>query len=190
MSSREPSQRALLLVAGAVAFSLCASAMAQQKPLTGQMLDGRTSAPAAPESAPAQPTQAQPSHVARQPASTYPTKPAHQARAAAASGNTSSPRAQTRPAQAPMPDYTNMKTAYIQPPPTTDETRSTAFGTPVGIVTHYLLQMQASNQNAVASLPTLGDEASAAYKRYLQSFNHPIPEYFKTMVKSDSGSSQ
>jgi len=180
----------LQLALVAMACSLCATAMAQQKPLTGHMLDGRTATPAA-ETAPQAPPPPPSNHVTRQPATTYPAAPARQARTATAADDTASSPAQTQTAQtaqAPMPAYTDMKTAYIQPPPTTDETRSLPFGTPVGDVTHYLLRMQASNQNAVASLPTLGDEASAAYKRYLQSFNHPIPDFFKTMVKTNSGS--
>lgn len=190
-----PMHRALCLALGMMAFSLSASAMAQQKPLTGEMLNGRTPAATAPVKAPATKAPAKPAPVPHEAATTYPTQPTHPAHAKTRVTQTrpakpAPPTAAVAPVQPPMPDYTDMKTAYIQPPPTTDETRSTPFGTPVGIVTHYLLKMQASNQNAVASLPTLGVEASAAYQRYIQSFNHPIPDFFQTMVKSDSTSSQ
>lgn len=60
----------------------------------------------------------------------------------------------------------------------------------IGATTRQLLRMQTSGSQAGQSLPMLGDEATAAYRRYLQSFNHPIPEFFQSAVnKSGSGGS-
>lgn len=60
----------------------------------------------------------------------------------------------------------------------------------IGYTTRQLLRMQASGSQAGPSLPMLGDEATAAYRRYLQSFNHPIPEFFQSTVnRNGSGGS-
>jgi hypothetical protein len=60
----------------------------------------------------------------------------------------------------------------------------------IGYTTRQLLQMQASGSQAGNHLPMLGDEASASYRRYIQSFNHPIPEFYETTVgKNGSNSS-
>src|SRR5690625_3486253 len=84
--TKAKTSRMLQLALVAMACSLCATAMAQQKPLTGHMLDGRTATPAA-ETAPPAPAPAQPqpssNHVARQPATTYPAAPTLQARTTA-----------------------------------------------------------------------------------------------------------
>jgi hypothetical protein len=52
----------------------------------------------------------------------------------------------------------------------------------IGSTTRSLLRMQASGSQAGNRLPMLGDEASASYRRYIQSFGHPIPEFFETTV--------
>lgn len=60
----------------------------------------------------------------------------------------------------------------------------------IGDTTRALLQLQASGEHAGARLPILGDQASASYARYLESFKHPIPEYLeKSVRKAVSGSS-
>lgn len=56
----------------------------------------------------------------------------------------------------------------------------------VGLATRRLLQLQASGEAGAPALPMLGAPASAAYKRYLTSFSHPIPEYFDTAVPTSS----
>lgn len=56
----------------------------------------------------------------------------------------------------------------------------------VGQATRRLLQLQASGEAGAPALPMLGAPASAAYKRYLSSFSHPIPEYFDTAVPTSS----
>ena len=57
---------------------------------------------------------------------------------------------------------------------------------PIGQATRGLLQLQASGEAAAPLLPMLGAPASAAYKRHLDSFSHPIPEYFDTAVPTSS----
>ncbi|MGN6739708.1 DUF3613 domain-containing protein [Dyella sp.] len=58
-----------------------------------------------------------------------------------------------------------------------------------GDATRHLLQMQVSASRSGPHLPMLGDEATASYRRYLKSFEHPIPEFYKTTVgkNGDSG---
>lgn len=90
-----------------------------------------------------------------------------------------------------MPAYTNLREPLDgSRPPRSDATEPdpspTEFGSPIGPATHRLLRMQASNIHAAPPRPMLGDEASAAYKRYLDSFSHPIPEFFQTEVDTDS----
>ena len=46
--------------------------------------------------------------------------------------------------------------------------------------------MQADGTQAGKHLPMLGAEASASYDRYLKSFSHDIPEFYKTNVGKDS----
>lgn len=59
----------------------------------------------------------------------------------------------------------------------------------IGDTTRALLQLQASGERAGAHLPILGDQATASYARYLESFKHPIPEYLEKSVRKDvSGS--
>ncbi len=58
----------------------------------------------------------------------------------------------------------------------------------IGDATHLLLDLQTSGRLSSPAQPVLGDEAAAAYKRYIDSFSHPIPAYFQTMVGQRSGS--
>lgn len=58
----------------------------------------------------------------------------------------------------------------------------------IGDATRSLLQLQASGRQAAPALPILGDQADASYRRYLRSFEHEIPEFFKTGVERDSAS--
>jgi hypothetical protein len=59
----------------------------------------------------------------------------------------------------------------------------------IGDATHRLLAMQADGNAAAPRLPMLGPAASAGYKRYIDSFSHPIPETFDQKVKSSSSGS-
>lgn len=71
------------------------------------------------------------------------------------------------------------------PMPSTEETATT---TCVGDTTRMLLSMQRQGSNAGKALPIPGVEASASYRRYLKSFEHPIPEFYETTVSKNSGS--
>ncbi len=91
-----------------------------------------------------------------------------------------------------MPEYTNLQhmparhehvekaLRYNTPPPA-------GFGSQIGHVTTELLDIQANNLQAGRQQTTLGDEADAAYQRYLDSFEHAIPEFFQTRVSTGSG---
>ncbi|MGI4983212.1 MAG: DUF3613 domain-containing protein [Janthinobacterium lividum] len=53
-----------------------------------------------------------------------------------------------------------------------------------GHATRAALALQVGGTSAGPVLPMPGEEAGAAYKRYLDSFTHPIPEFFEKKVKS------
>jgi hypothetical protein len=135
--------RPTLLAAFGLAFALPAAA--QQTPLTGQMMDGRTPVAApAPQSGNAAPT----------------------------------------PQQVAPPDTATGAPGTYAPPPLADVGDDGG----VGSTTRQLLRLQVSGSQAGQALPMLGDEATAAYRRYMQSFNHPIPEFFQSTVnKNGSG---
>jgi hypothetical protein len=56
----------------------------------------------------------------------------------------------------------------------------------IGDTTRYVLQLQADGTQAGKPLPMLGDEATAAYHRYLKSFEHPIPDFYDTTLSKNS----
>lgn len=56
----------------------------------------------------------------------------------------------------------------------------------VGDTTNELLTMQMQGKHAGASLPTLGATAGPAWKRYVDSFSHPLPEWFQEKLEDDS----
>jgi len=153
---------ALLLrpaVAAAVCATLALPVAAQQAPITGRMMDGRQA-------------QAAPVRVA----------------APAAAAETSAP---AMPAPPPPPAYTTdtAPATMPAPPPAGDTYAYTADDDDtVGSTTRQLLRMQASGSQAGRRLPMLGDEASASYKRYIDSFNHPIPEFYQTTIGKDTDS--
>ncbi len=141
---KTPSISARALVMRSLMLFLPAAAMAQQTPVTGQMMgQGSTVAPAS-----GSPTSASPSTVAMSAA------PA--------------PRGYGSGGIAPR--------AVESPPPVTV----------IGETTRSLLQMQVDGAQAGKHLPMLGAEASASYDRYLKSFSHDIPEFYKTAVSKDS----
>lgn len=103
----------------------------------------------------------------------------------------------TTPAPAPMPAPAPAAPAplpataaadpapqALPPPPAPAEAVApmSADAGDIGSVTRQLLRLQADGSQAGHALPMLGDEATASYRRYLQSFNHPIPEFFETTV--------
>lgn len=97
------------------------------------------------------------------------------------------PTGNATPAAMPQqvaPPSASADSASAAPPPLTDVGEDGG----VGSVTRQLLRMQTSGSQAGQSLPMLGDEATAAYRRYMQSFNHPIPEFFQSAVSKNNGS--
>ncbi|HWW06157.1 DUF3613 domain-containing protein [Collimonas sp.] len=55
----------------------------------------------------------------------------------------------------------------------------------VGDVTRTLLQAQADGRVAGPRLPMLGVTADASWQRYLDSFRHPLPEFFETKINKN-----
>jgi hypothetical protein len=56
-------------------------------------------------------------------------------------------------------------------------------GANIGNATQSWLAMQADGSAAAPSAPMPGVQASAAYTRYLKSFDKPIPDHFGSTVK-------
>lgn len=52
----------------------------------------------------------------------------------------------------------------------------------VGAASRHLLEAQASGRVAAPSPPMAGTTASLSWKRYIDSFSHPIPEFFESRV--------
>jgi hypothetical protein len=59
----------------------------------------------------------------------------------------------------------------------------------VGHSTTNWLDLQVSGREAGPPRPMLGAEASVSYGRYLDSFNHRIPEFFNSSLKASTGAS-
>jgi hypothetical protein len=57
----------------------------------------------------------------------------------------------------------------------------------IGDATLSILAIQRSGELAAPAQPMLGAEASAAYARYLKSFDHPIPEHLDSSVGTVGG---
>jgi hypothetical protein len=57
----------------------------------------------------------------------------------------------------------------------------------VGDATLSILALQRSGEAAAPAQPMLGAEASAAYARYLKSFDHPIPVHMDSSVGTVGG---
>ena len=51
---------------------------------------------------------------------------------------------------------------------------------PNGDVTSEVVRMQAEGRQAGQALPMLGATASPSWKRYIDSYSHPIPEFYET----------
>lgn len=140
-------------------------AMAQQQPLTGQMMGGyRPAAAATPTSAaPAQPVTA----------------------AAATAPATTQSMAARAPAQ-PSPVASEPADAF-EPAHAQASVAEPFYPEQTGDTTRHLLQMQADDSRPGSRLPILGDEASASYRRYMKSFDHDIPEFYEATVEKDNG---
>ena len=143
-----------------LALSLPTGLAAQQLPVTGQMMDGQQ----------ANTTVAQ---------SVTPS----------ATASTNTPNASAAPAsQTGASTSTNMASASAQ----TEQPRAVASvdaAAQPGDATRNLLQLQLDGSAAGKHLPMLGNEASASYHRYMDSFNHPIPEFYETAIQkhADNG---
>lgn len=140
-------------------------AAAQQGPLTGQMMGGRTATAVTPATTVA--ASAAPTAPAATVTATTPLRDSYAPPPAA-----SKPVADT---SATMDD----QVAVAGP--------SEFHATQVGDTARHLLQMQADDNRAGHWLPILGDEASASYSRYIKSFSHDIPEFYESSVGKDSG---
>lgn len=58
----------------------------------------------------------------------------------------------------------------------------------VGDTARHLLSSQADGRAAGAAQPMLGATASLSWKRYVDSFTHPIPEFYESSVGKGEGS--
>jgi hypothetical protein len=58
----------------------------------------------------------------------------------------------------------------------------------IGDATKEWLQLQSSGAEGSEPQPMLGAEATAAYRRYLESFNSKIPPFFASSLQSQQGS--
>lgn len=96
-----------------------------------------------------------------------------------------------RMADAPAPATSaTTPNAVFAPTANTELLATTPHRSQIGDTTRALLRMQADGSNAGNALPMLGETASRSYQRYLNSFDHPIPEYFEaTLPNSKQGGS-
>lgn len=92
------------------------------------------------------------------------------------------------PAAAPMPArpvVQQVQTPLPQAaPPAAQPTEPAAEA--FGDITRGLLAAQADGRRAGAALPVLGATSTAAWNRYLESFSHPIPEWFTKRVQTNN----
>lgn len=84
---------------------------------------------------------------------------------------------------AQTPDLPTAMPVATQPAPVTEQASA---GARVGDVTSTLLQAQADGRVAAPRLPMLGVTADAGWQRYLDSFKHPLPEFFENKVAKSS----
>ncbi|MCD9087419.1 DUF3613 domain-containing protein [Stenotrophomonas sp. SY1] len=86
------------------------------------------------------------------------------------------------------PANTTTQTTSANQPSTVAVVNSNPTRAQIGDTTRALLQLQADGSRAGNALPMLGEAASRSYQRYLNSFDHPIPEYFEaTLPSSEQG---
>lgn len=60
----------------------------------------------------------------------------------------------------------------------------------IGESTAEWVQLQASGKQAAEPIPMLGEEATLAYRRYMDSFNSKIPLFFQSSLQTQPGSGQ
>lgn len=90
-------------------------------------------------------------------------------------------------AQTPLTSQ-NQQQAQAQPAAPLKTVAVARHVTLVGDATLSILALQRSGESASPAQPMLGAEASAAYARYLKSFDHPIPERLDSSVGAVGGS--
>lgn len=105
------------------------------------------------------------------------------------------------PAAQPMPAATLPDRPVVQQVPSTLPQPGAAAAQPVpaqaspqaapaevredfGDVTRGLLAAQADGRRAGGALPILGPVSTAAWNRYVESFTHPVPEWFQKRVET------
>jgi hypothetical protein len=148
---------------------LCAAQM--NAPITGQMDPGPSA------------------HVYSQPVSSAYAPPA------SSSGMEVVPETAVQPIITTTPTYqtqtvapSSTRVAAAEAPPVQTNARPVRPSRRLGTETRALLDAQADGLAAGPELPILGPVASASWKRYVNSFGHPIPEWFAVKVGSGSGS--
>jgi hypothetical protein len=93
------------------------------------------------------------------------------------------PVVQQVPSSLPQPGAT----AAAPPAPAQASPQAVASGEvreDFGDVTRGLLAAQADGRRAGGALPILGPVSTAAWNRYVDSFTHPIPEWFQKRVET------
>lgn len=162
----------LTLTAALAALAPLACLAQSNAPLTGNMTGG---APAAGAAAPAStlPQAQLPQRPVVQQVQTPMPQPAAQGAPAASAASAQAASAQAASAQAASPQAAATQAAA---PAAVEEN--------FGDVTRALLAAQADGRRAGGALPVLGPVSTAAWNRYLESFSHPIPEYFQKRVQT------
>ena len=96
------------------------------------------------------------------------------------------PAVVSAPATVQPPVAAAQAAAPVQPPQTSAPAAGPETRIRIGDVTHTLLQAQADGRVAGPRLPMLGATADVSWQRYLDSFRHPLPEFFKNTVSKES----
>ncbi|NOT17357.1 MAG: DUF3613 domain-containing protein [Sulfuriferula sp.] len=87
----------------------------------------------------------------------------------------------------PFGSYAEDTRAQVQTTAQTDIAPSNEAGYVVGDATRELLRAQVSGSVAGPRLPMLGVTADASLQRYLDSYKHPLPEFYENRIKKDTG---
>lgn len=86
------------------------------------------------------------------------------------------------PASLPSPAAASVSSPSVNPP-TLDAVPAARGRSPfVGATARHLLESQASGRIAAPAQPMSGATASASWKRYVDTFSHPVPEFFESRV--------
>lgn len=100
-------------------------------------------------------------------------------------------QAQAAPAQAAPVQAADMPARPVvqqvqtpMPPPQASAPEPEPQPEAVGDITRALFEAQADGRRAGGALPMLGPMSTAAWNRYLESFSHPIPEWFQKRMET------